>query len=490
MARNFIGKVTRHSEKAGVTLRARVTSPSGKVTAYKDFKCMVKSSGLSDEQAVITDLNYISNNLLANGVTGVKHNLTTYMPKKGPNETDVTYTVIGENIMEYFNSDGVVIKRPAYGEPAVVGSLYIYVTKNTASAGREITISIDPYNISEVKESIADVITWEKIRGLNWAESSDEATNGPSNVIYPLRLMDTIDSGLMTKPISVTWEIKSDSLEAALGQERIEIKPGEESPIYRPAYYDMYEARQSYYAYQNSMTMCQSKIESSVSKTYMRLGGLVLVAKFEINDTVNSTVINDSVTFNLKTLSAAVTNEEVALYVQSIISNFEIKDLTYNQVFSTNSGNDGVGSSKTVYYDTKTTNASVLDLYTKNDVINMTKNNPFTNESSGIKIAAITWTVIAPETMDTTPAAVQNQLEYSKDGLSTSSLDTSENLTFTLNPQTEPLEKRLIFRAVISISQYDNKAQAGVTSFYWFNCVNSEAITGSTTDTPEEDESV
>ena len=163
MARNYVGKVTRQSEKAGVTLRARVTSPSKNVTAYKDFKCMVKASGLSDEQAVITDLNYITNRLLANGVTGIRQNLTTYMPKTGPNETDIVYTVIGEEIVNYFNSDGVVIKRPAYGEPAVIGSLYVYVTKNEAAAGREITVSIDPYSITEVKESIANTITWEKI---------------------------------------------------------------------------------------------------------------------------------------------------------------------------------------------------------------------------------------------------------------------------------------------------------------------------------------
>ena len=478
MARNFIGKVTRQSEKAGVTLRARVTSPSKNVTAYKDFRCMVKASGLSDEQAVITDLNYITNKLLANGVTGIRQNLSTYMPKTGPNDTDVTYTVVGEEINEYFNSDGVVIKRPAYGEPAIIGSLYIYVTKNEAAAGREITISIDPYNISEVKESIADTITWEKIRGLNWAESTDEETNGPSNVVFPLQLMSEIKSDLIGDPIKVKWEIASDTLEKLLTEPRIEIKSNGEGVIYRPEYHDMYEAKESYYAYQNSMNICQNKIESSVSKTYVRLGGLVLTASFEIVDAVNSTTINDSVIFNLKTLSAPVTNDEVALYIQSIISNFKIKDTTYNQEFSTNSVDDGAGSARNVYYDLdylSPDEATVLDFYTKNDIVNLTKLNPFTNEPNGLKIDAINWSIIAPSSMGTTHIAITGS-EYSLNGLTSPTMDTSQELILTLNPVVDPIDKTLVLRAVFSISRYDGSS-ASVTIFYWLNCVDSATLT-------------
>lgn len=478
MARNFIGKVTRHSEKAGVTLRARVTSPSQYVTAYKDFRCMVKASGLSDEQAVITDLNYITNRLLANGVTGIRQNLSTYMPKTGPNDTDVTYSVIGEEITDYFNSDGVVIKRPAYGEPAIVGSLYIYVTKNEAAAGREITISIDPYNISEVKESIADTITWEKIRGLNWAESSDEETNGPSNVIFPLQLMPEIKSGLINEPIKVTWEIQKDVLSELFDKARIEIKPNGEGKIIRPEYYEMFQAKESYYEYQSNMVICQNKIESTTAKTYMRLSGLVLTASFEIVDSINSTTIKDSVTFNLKTLSAPATNNEVAMYIQNIISDFQIKDVTYNQVFTTNTTNDGAASARNVYYDLDyldPVEASVLDFYTRNDIINLTRYNRFTSEASGLKLASLNWAIIAPGSIETTPVSIPGT-DYSLGGLQSPTMDANKELTLTLNPVTEPVDKALILRATFSVVQYDG-SPASVTVFYWFNCVDSATLT-------------
>lgn len=487
MTRNFVGKVTRHSEKAGVTLRARVTSPSKNVTAYKDFKCMVKASGLSDEQAVITDLNYITNKLLANGVTGIKQNLSTHMPKTGPNDTNVEYTVIGEEIANYFNSDGVVIKRPAYGEPAIVGALYIYVTKNKAAAGREITISIDPYNISEVKESIANTITWEKIRGLNWAESTEEETNGPSNVIYPLQLMSKIKSDLIDEPINIIWEITTDALDNLFEEPRISIENGE-GTILRPKYYEMYQAKESYYAYQNSMVICQNKIESSTSKAYIRLGGLTLTASFEIADSVNSTTIKDSVIFNLKTLSAPAANDEVAMYIQGIISDFKIKDITYNQEFSTNSTNDGAGSARNVYYDLDYLNpseATILDFYTKNDAINITKLNAFTNEVNGIKIASLNWAVILPSSVNTTPVTISAN-DYSIGGLTSPTKDVNQELTLTLNPVAEPAEKILILRATFSISQYDG-SPASVTAFYWFNCVDSASLKPVVPEEPDQD---
>jgi hypothetical protein len=477
MARNFIGKVTRHSEKAGVTLRARVTSPSKNVTAYKDFKCMVKASGLSDEQAVITDLNYIANKLLANGVTGIQQNLSTYMPKTGPNGTTVTYTVSGEEITDYFNSDGVVIKRPEYGKPAVIGTLYIYVTKNKTGAGREITISIDPYNITEVKESIVNSITWDKIRGLNGVESTDEDTNGPSNVVFPLQLISEIKSDLIGEPIKVTWNIKSDPLENLLKQPRIDIKDSGEGIIFRPGYHEMYEAKESFYTYQNSMVICQNKVESSVSKTYMRLSGLVLTASYEIIDSVNATTINDNVVFNLKTLSAPATNDEIALYIQSIIGEFKIKDLTYNQSFTTNSMNDGVESARNVYYDLKYLNpqqASVLSFYTKKEIVELTKNNGFTNENNGLKIANLSWAIIAPNSMETTPVSIPGT-DYSYEGLMSPTMDASKELKLTLNPVSEPSNKTLILRATFSVSQYDD-SPASVTVFYWFNCVDSATL--------------
>jgi hypothetical protein len=289
--------------------------------------------------------------------------------------------------------------------------------------------------------------------------------------------MPEINSDLIGEPIKVNWEIASDTLDKLLTQPRIEVKNNGEGIIYRPEYHDMYEAKESYYAYQSSMNICQNKIESSISKTYIRLGGLVLTASFEIIDAINSTTIKDSVVFNLKTLSAPATNDEVALYIQSIISNFKIKDTTYNQEFTTNSVDDGAGSARNVYYDLdylSPDEATVLDFYTKNDIVNLTKHNPFTNESGGLKIDAINWSIIAPGSMGTTQVAIAGS-EYSLNGLTSPTMDTSQELILTLNPVVEPTDKALVLRAVFSISRYDGSS-ASVTIFYWFNCVDSATL--------------
>ena len=238
---NFVGVVTQQDEQTGVTLRARVTSPKGHYTAYQDFKCMVKKSGLTDEQAVMTDLNTISNKLLANGVTGITSNLTAYMPTVGENGTNVKYTVTGDDISEYFNNDGIVTKRPPYGSNAVVGSLTVTVTKNAALAERNITISIEPYTAQELVQSVLNTLTWDNIRGQNAAESSDPSTNGMYNVIYPLKLMKTITSDLVTTPVTVTWSVTQDVLSPVIdNKKRIDIETG---VVTRPAYVEVNDAK-------------------------------------------------------------------------------------------------------------------------------------------------------------------------------------------------------------------------------------------------------
>lgn len=471
--RNYIGKITRHSAKAGVTLRARITSPSGNLTVYKDFKCMVKALGLTDEQAVIADLNYVSNRLINYGVAGIKNNITTYMPVAGPNETNISYKVSGATIEKYFNSDGVVTDRPAYGEAAAVGTLIITVKRNAAVAEREITISVDPYTIDEVKDSITSSITWNSIRGKNWAEASDDATSGLSNVMFPLNLTKTVKSPYIKNPIDVEWEI-TDALEEIMdGNPRINVSTGE---IYRPDYVNMFKAKQEKYTLRNLLSPCNTRIDGGVNKTMMRLDGLILTGKFVINDTVNSITINESVSFNLKTLSNAIRNDDIREWMTDNISHYLIKDTRYAKSFSSLTMNDGESSAREVFMDKSSspTTASILSLYSKQNIIDDTKDNEFTGEADGIRLTRLEWFVVDPSSMGTggTVTTISDLGPYSRTGM----VDTGTNKQIILNPSASatPADK-LVLMVTMSFAEYDGAA-SHITVYYWFKITDATPV--------------
>lgn len=467
---NYVGVTTQQDVKTGVTLRARVTSPKGHYTAYQDFKCMVKKSGLTDEQAVMTDLNTISNKLLANGVTGITSNLTAYMPTVGENETEVKYTVSGENISEYFNNDGIVTKRPPYGENAIVGSLTITVTKNSATAQRDITVSIEPYTAQELVSSVLGTLTWDNIRGSNAAESSDPSINGMFNVIYPLKLMKTITSDLVSTPVTVNWTITQDVLSPIIEEERINIEDG---VIARPSYTEI-QSQKDIKVSSSMLDIINSKIENAYGRTYLRIGGLTLKASINIDGVTSSSII-DSVVFNLKTLSMPLTNKEVTEYLTENISIFSIKDTKYNSVFSLSTIKDT--SERTVFFDTTTDNASIIEMFSANGVLAATATNELTK--TGIKVTNVNWTVIDPDTIDTTPVAIP-ATNYSAMGLQSN----GNNIILVLNPSSNPINTKLILRCVISINGYDG-AISYITAFYRFSL---DDLTPTVEQMPEEPE--
>lgn len=451
---NYVGVVTQQDVKTGVTLRARVTSPKGHYTAYQDFKCMIKKSGLTDEQAVMTDLNTISNKLLANGVTGITSNLTAHMPSAGENETKVKYTVSGDNIGEYFNNDGIVIKRPPYGENAAIGTLTITVTKNSAIAKRDITVSIEPYSAQELVSSVLGTLTWDNIRGSNAAESSDPSINGMFNVIYPLKLMKKITSDLVSTPVTVSWTITQDVLNPIIDANRINIEDG---VITRPSYTDV-QSQKDIKVSSSMLDIINSKIENAYGRTYLRIGGLTLKASINIDGVTSSSII-DSVVFNLKTLSMPLTNKEVSEFLTEHISIFSIKDTKYNSVFSLSTIKDT--SERTVFFDTTTDNASIIEMFSANGVLSATATNELTKSS--IKVTNVNWTVVDPDTIDTTPIAIP-ATQYSAMGLQSN----GNNIILVLNPSSKPINTKLILRCVISINGYDG-AISYITAFYRFS---------------------
>ena len=462
---NFVGVVTQQDVQTGVTLRARVTSPKGHYTAYQDFRCMVKQVGLSDEQAVVTDLNTVSNKLLANGVvTGITENITGYMPANGENETNIRYVVTGDDISEYINNDGIVIKRPAYGSNAVIGTLTITVSKNSAVAERNITISIEPYTVEEITQFALSSITWDSIRGNNKEETTDPSTNGMYNVIYPLALTKTVPSEMIETPIVVTWSIEQDILSDVISEERININTG---AIARPAYSVIQEAKDVQIS-SSMVEVITSRIEnSSKDLTYMRINGLVLRADISID---GDTIESGTVRFNLKTLSSALTNKEVASYLTDNISIFSIKDTNYNTTFALASFNDE--TEREVFYDTTGVNSSTLSLFGPDRILSSTVTNELTN--SGLK-TVIGWRVADPDTVDTTPTFI-SATEYSSSDFRTNGTE----VLLTLDPATAPTRTKLVLRSQIQVKDYNGSSEV-IELYFRFVLIDATPTTSGDT---------
>lgn len=464
---NFVGVVTQQDKQTGVTLRARVTSPKGHYTAYQDFKCMIKKAGLTDEQAVMTDLNTISNKLLSNGVTGITSNLTAYMPTIGENETNVKYAVSGDNITDYFNNDGIVVKRPPYGSSLVVGSLTITVTKNGAIAERSITISIEPYSAQEVVQSALNTITWDNIRGKNNAETSDPGTNGMYNVIFPLKLMKTITNDLIETPINVTWSVTQDVLSSVISdKKRIDTETGD---IVRPAYTEIHEQKDIGISSSN-LDIITSKLEYAYPRTYYRISGLTLKATIQV-----SGISSDSdsyVTFNLKTLSAALTNKEVSEYLSENISMFKVRDTRYGSTFQLSSITDT--SEREVFFDTTGANSSILELFEESKdesgrtVLQATATNDLTNSSIE---AIVNWSTVDPSTVDTGSVSGIDISIYTKDGINTY----DNKSIIILNPTSKPTQDKLFLRCVFTINKYEGN-NGYITIYYRFSLKDATSV--------------
>ena len=460
---NIVGIVTPKEVQTGLTLRARVTSPNGRYSAYQDFKCMIKKSGLTDEQSVITDLNTVSTKLLTNGATGIKNNLTAYMPATGEHQTSITYNVGGNgDINKYLANDGIVLKRPAYGEDAIVGTLTVTVKKNSAIAEREITITIEPYTSDELMQEVLNIIKWDNIRGNNATETKDNATNGMFNVMYPLNLMKTITTDIVSKPITVKWAVTQDITQSVLEDYRIDIETGK---VLRPFYTSIHEQKDIKIS-SSMLDVITSKEELASGGTYLRIGGLTLTASIAIDGIDEA----QSISFKLKTLSSALTDEEVQLYIEKNISLFKIYDTVYNTEFSLNTMSDA--TEHNVYYDTTGENASSLKLYTVNDIANITKNNELTNEP--IKISAITWTVINPNSLadggDGAPF-----VNGGSSNITVGAMPTPGG-TLTLNPSIDPANnniEKFVLRAVFNITNYAGASTMFIKIFYRFTLNNA-----------------
>lgn len=312
---SFIGFVTRKDVQTGVTLRAKIVTPSGKKYGSQEFKVMVKATGLSDMTSCILDLNTTMATLTEKGITTITQNITSAMPSSGEHATSISYefeNIGAQKITDYISVDGVIIKRPKYGEEAVIGKLVITVSKGKDSVDSKMDIVVIPYSIEEIYTSALAFVTWNVIRGNNAVESNDSAS-GLRNVMNSLNLISKIPASSIAGTavdLTVTWTVV-DTLQSYAEQnslytgKRIDETTGAVTrPDYTKAYNIFQSVGESY-----GMALVQGSVPM------IRMGGVTLTATIGLA----SETLKVTKQFQLSTLSKYLTNAEVAQWLTSNI---------------------------------------------------------------------------------------------------------------------------------------------------------------------------
>lgn len=173
----LIAKVTRpdfDSEDATVKLTAAVTC--GSVTKVKEFTMIVKREGLTDDQAIIKDLNAI--------VIPKETKVDIELPLEGENGTTIKWS---SGTPGSITNTGKVT-RPDKGQPAIPVILTATVTKGTASQEKSFTVSVLPWTVSEELADAISKVNWELIKN----ENTDR-----QNIITDLKFPQTVGRGVI-----------------------------------------------------------------------------------------------------------------------------------------------------------------------------------------------------------------------------------------------------------------------------------------------------
>lgn len=245
---SFIGLVTRKDKDTGVTLRAKVVTPSKKKSATQDFKVRVKRSGLSDYERCVMDQAAIREALTTqNFLSGINHDIHFINP--GPNGCDIKYEIcdVGTPLLsDYIDSSGKLIGRPKFGENAATGYIAITVSYGKESIQTRINITIAQYDGNDIILSdkvFSHEIIWNAIKGMNDAY----AQNGHKSIQYQLNLIQTSNelpvsvkkeyTAMSSTPATFTWEVEDQYSNSVITQPRITVE-GTKGNVFRPSYKD------------------------------------------------------------------------------------------------------------------------------------------------------------------------------------------------------------------------------------------------------------
>lgn len=307
---SFIGLVTRKEEDTGVSLIAKVVTPSKKKSAKKTFKVKVKANNLDDFSCCVIDHATAKNNIESSQDLSAVVNDFEFV-YNGVNGTNIAYRLIDTTtpgISSYITEDGKLSHRPKFGDKTVSGYVEITVTKGEAQVQSRIIITLQPLTAEEILNDnniISDALLWNFIRNGNSAQN---------NVVNNLNLIKEIETDKSATPIAIEYTVTDNTLGYAKPYDNARIN-AETGQLIRPTYKEACAMVETHKTTDINVAVVNTADNGAMGRC-IRIGGLKLLAKATLGEAVRT------INYNLSTLSMYLTCNEVLSAVSSQICMF------------------------------------------------------------------------------------------------------------------------------------------------------------------------
>lgn len=353
---SFIGLVTRKEKDTGVTLLAKIVTPSKKKSARKAFKVKVKANALDDYSCCVIDHATIKNRLENSQDLGAMVEDIT-LSYNGIHGTTIRYEINDKpgsypSLTDYIGEDGKLLGRPKYSPGGVgnaEGTLTIIVNKGNAEVRSNLQIAVKGITADEVFTNplFTKQKVWEAIRGYNAIQYNDADNEGGNhNIDRPLTLVNEIRCDeLSTVPVKVTYTITDDLIQyipqdgncAAVGEDNAfrQDKSDSGSELVK-ARINVTDGSIHQFSFASSAYLCGNvnipgsmiTDDSMVSNRRVRLGGLTIA----VNMSLDESTTPHQLILSAATMSKYMTNEEV--WKNLVKDNFKYFSNDIQQEFS------------------------------------------------------------------------------------------------------------------------------------------------------------
>lgn len=376
---SFIGLVTRKEEDTGVSLMAKVVTPSKKKSAKKTFKVKVKANALDDFSCCVIDHATIKNSIEnSQNLSAVVNDFNFVY--NGVNGTTISYQLTDTTdpgISSYISEDGKLAARPKYGDQTVSGYIEITVSKNESQVQSRIIITLQPLTAEEILNDnniISDALLWNYIRNGN---------NSQNNIAYDLRLVSEIPVEGSVEPIAVKYMVSDATMPYDRPYEKVRID-SEKGTLIRPTYKEACSMVNTHKTTDVNVAVVNSADNGAMGRC-IRIGGLKLQAELTLGNATRN------INYNLSTLSMYITCDEIIEAVSSQLCIFrqdytkidysDSADTSFETITAPASG----GTTKIRAYYGAVAESFVYEplLLQKNDILGVTISNQFLGFDGG-----------------------------------------------------------------------------------------------------------
>lgn len=329
---SFIGIVTRKDENTGVTLRAKIVTPSKRKSITKDFKIKIKANGMDDYQCCILACSNAKARMEKDKDKNNVINGDISMSIYGEYGTSISYK-LSDSISKYLNENGELVARPKYGDGDVTGSIDITATKNEASVTLTVDIVIRALDAADIlnNESIFNKdFIWNLIKGENTspdalkeslalkpqlsvaAVSEEQRKFAAVNDSYSKY---TDIASIISEPVYFKWTLTSSLADTRLGEEETADPVfGDDGIVRCPTYTQACRIADSALNEENAGTLCsfvykQGSVED-IHSDYVAISGYSLSVTVSLSE--DEAAPTKTFFFNCAVHSKYLTNAEVA----------------------------------------------------------------------------------------------------------------------------------------------------------------------------------